>query len=169
MFTEKITFPAGILVGKTIFKEAVLEEETFGHTLRASSMPGVDTSRFDDGAYFNASVLAARLKVAGLFEARLAHDEGFRELVEEYSESNGVDFRRVTSSQVHPVSAGMIEALSRVDGRLILAASAILEKRRSDFRKEAVATEAESDSPPGAGVHRGGDLGQELGGSGSDT
>ena len=169
MFTEKITFLLGFLIGKTVFTEAVLEEETFGHTLRATHLPGIDTSRFDDEAYFAAAKLATRLSIPGLFEARLEHDPDFRELVEEYAEAREMKVKLVTAAKIHPVSAEMIEQLNRHDGRLLLAVSSLLEERRSDFRKETLAL---PDGPPGAskdGLHGGGSAAEEPGGSERDS
>lgn len=139
MFTEKITFSNGIIISKQLFTEAVLEEEVFSHTLRASSLPGIDSSRLEDQAYFAAALLAVRLKVPGLFEARITADDGFREMAEEYAESTNKTIKQVTAVHLHPVSAELIENLSRADGRLLLMTTATLAQRREEFRSQTLA------------------------------
>ena len=169
MFSEKLSFHVGILVGKKVFTEAVLEEETFGHTLRASSMVGLDTGRLDDEAYFSAAKLAVRLTVPGLFEARLESDETFRELVEEYAEARDLKVKAVTAAKIHPVSAEMIEELHRHDGRQLLAISSMLEERRADFRKDALAVPNGPAGHAKARIPGGGGAGEEPGGSKGDS
>lgn len=164
MFSEKITFPVGILVGKTVFTQAVLEEEVFGHTLRASGLPGVDTGRLDDAPYFTLARLAVRLKVPGLFEARLQHDAEFKEWVEEYAENHDLKVKQVTAAMVHPVSVETVDRLHRIDGRLLLAASAVLEDRRSEFRKEALALQDGDSGAHEDGLHGKGRTSEESGG-----
>ena len=154
MFTEKIIFPVGILVGKTILTEAILEEETFAHTLKAPHLAGIDTGRFDDEGYYSAALLASRLQVPGLFEARLEHDPRFRDLVEDYADAHDLEVQQVTAAKIHPVSPEIVENLHRLDGNKLLANSSILEKRRSDFRKEAVADEGGSSGASEDGLHR---------------
>jgi len=169
MFSEKITLPVGILVGKTEFTEILLEEETFGHTLRATDLKGLDHSRMESDAYFSAAKMAVRITVPGLFQARMEHDEDFAELVEEYAEARGIKPALVTPAQVHPVSPEMIEALHPRDGRVLLAYNSILEARRSEFRNAATAVE---DRPLGHAedrLHGGGDTGEEHGRSERDT
>jgi hypothetical protein len=169
MFTEKIIFPDGIIVGGVLFTEAILEEEEFGHTLRASSLPDIDTNRLDDQAYYAAALLAVRLKVPGLFEARMRYDDGFKELVETYAEDLEMPPERMTAARVHPVSAELIEGLSRGDGRKLLAASAVLSTRRAEFRKEALAVPDGLLSADEAGVSGKGAAVKESGGDQGDT
>lgn len=169
LFSEKIIFPVGILVGNKLFTEAVLEEENFGHTLRASTMTGLDTSRMEDEGYFSAAKLAIRLTVPGLFEARMEHDEDFKLLVEDYAEVRDIKVKAVTAAKIHPVSAEIVEGLHRVDGRVLLAVSAILEERRAEFRKNLLTN---PDGHPGAakdGVLGKRGAGEEPGGSESDS
>lgn len=168
MFTEKITFSDGIIVNKQLFTEAVLEEEVFNHTLRASSLPGIDSSRLDDQAYFAAALLAVRLKISGLFEARLAHDAPFKEMVEEFAEATGRPLKQITAAQIHPVSAEMVEELSRVDGRLLLMTTSTLSQRRAEFRNAALAAADGSDLPVENGVPGSGDPAEEPGGNPGD-
>lgn len=168
MFNEKITLVDGILLGGQLFTEAVLAEETFKHTLQASKLPGIDVSRLDDEAYYAAALFAVRLTVPGLFETRMKHDPAFKELVEEYAEAAEVKIKQVTAAKVNPVSAEIVEGLSRFDGRLLLGASAILVKRRADFRKKALATPDGHLGPKKAGVHGGRGPGEKPGGDKGD-
>lgn len=66
MFTEQVVFSEGITAEETTFKNAILEEEAFKHTLKASYLPGIDVTRLDDEAYFSAALFAVRLQVEGL-------------------------------------------------------------------------------------------------------
>jgi len=164
MFTEKITFPDGIIVGNQLFTEAVLDEEVFKHTLAASSLPCIDVNSLDDQKYFSAALLAVRLNIGGLFEARMKHDEAFREMVEEFAEDSGRKVKDVTAGQIHPVSVDMIEKLSRLDGRILLAASATLTQRRAEFRTQALASEDGRVVSSENGVPGTGDQAKEPGG-----
>lgn len=169
MFSEKITLPEGILIGSTVLTEVVIEEETFGHTLKATAIKGLNFNRMEEEDYFSAAKMAVRLTVPGLFEARMEHDESFRELVEEYAEARDIKVSQVTAAKVHPVSPELIEELHPRDGRVLLAYNSILEARRADFRKEATTI---PDGPVGAakdGLHRGGGAGEESGGGERDS
>lgn len=169
MFTEKITFPDGILVGNKLFIEAVLEEEVFSHALQASSLPDIDFARLDNPAYYSAALIAARLAIPGLFEERMEKDADFRAMVEEFAEKTDRQVKEVTPSHVCPVTVEMIETLSRADGRKIMAASNILTNRRADFRTQALTAADGRIVPAENGLPGGGDQDKEPGGDPGNT
>lgn len=163
MFTEKITFIDGILIGNKLFDEGILEEEIFSHTLQASTLPNIDVDRLDNPAYYSAALLAVRLKIPGLFEARLESDEAFAEMVEEFAENTGRKIEDVTPNQICPVTVEMIENLSRIDGRMLMATSSDLAQRRADFRAKTLAAVDGRIVPPENGLPGAGDPEQESG------
>jgi hypothetical protein len=163
MFTEKITLPVGILVGGTVLTDVLLVEETFGHTLQASSMPGLDTDRMNDDGYFLAAKMAVRLTVPGLFEARMASDETFQSLVDDYAEARSIKAKAVTAAQVHPVTPELIEGMHPRDGRVLTVYNSLLEDRRSDFRKKALALPGKPAGTAKVGLHGSGSTGKESG------
>jgi len=57
------TFPEGIVVDGICYREITLTEHQFRHTMELASDPTTDVKRLEDPVYYQAAILARRLKV----------------------------------------------------------------------------------------------------------
>lgn len=75
MLTEKGTFTEGVIVADRIYTGFELEEEILQHTYDVMNDRDIDNDRLaKDSAYFNAALLAKRVRIEGL-DRRLTPEE----------------------------------------------------------------------------------------------
>jgi hypothetical protein len=115
ILVEPGIFTHGVLSGGKYFTAFVLAEDTMLHTLMVSNDSSLDFRR-----------------LSGDEENDIPADESY------YSAC--ILAKRLQVEGVKQVTPEMIMGLSRQDGQLLLAKSALLEQRREEFRKAAAAS-----------------------------
>lgn len=134
---ETGTFPVGIEVGGKYFQSYRLEEEKLAHKLAVFTDPALGRDALLNPAIQAAALLARRLHVDGLFDARFAAEADFKERVKEYARERKMKPAEVTAADIHPVTVDMVNELCADDGNEISVAASLLVQRRADFRSKA--------------------------------